>query len=61
MVRIPGSHVPNIKNRSSKQNILLTKHKPAVRSMSNEQLSKLAGKDVSDEIRRRNKKKNKKA
>ena len=61
MVRIPGSHAPNIKNRSSKQNICLTKVKPAVRSMSNAALAALAGKDVADEIRRRNKKHSKKA
>ena len=32
MIRIPGSHVPNIKNRSSKHLIPLTKVKPAIRS-----------------------------
>ena len=46
MVRIPGSHAPNIRNRSSKQNIMLTKIKPAVRSMSNAALEEMArGKD----------------
>jgi hypothetical protein len=40
MVRIPGEHVPNIKNRSSKQNILLTKKKSAMMSLSNEALIK---------------------
>lgn len=42
MVRIPGSHVPNIKNRSSKHLIPLTKVKPAVRSMSNAMLEEIA-------------------
>lgn len=44
MRRIPGTHVPNIKNRSSKQLIWFTKIKPAERSMSNEQLKDLSKK-----------------
>ena len=44
MRRIPGTHVPNIKNRSSKQLIWFTKIKPVERSMSNEQLKDLSKK-----------------
>ena len=44
MRRIPGTHVPNIKNRSSKQLIWFTKIKPVERSMSNEQLKDLSNK-----------------
>ena len=43
MVRIPGEHAPNIKNRSSKHLICLTKHRPYLRTVSNEELDKLAG------------------
>lgn len=53
MIRIPGSHVPNIKNRSSKHLLWHTGMKPAVRSMSNEALSKLSGSEVTKEIKRR--------
>lgn len=42
MVRIPGSHSANIKNRSSKHLILLTKVKPVIRSMSNAALEEIA-------------------
>ena len=42
MVRIPGSHAPNIKNRSSKQNIPFTKMKPALWSMGGDQLRTLS-------------------
>lgn len=38
MVRIPGSHAPNVKNRSSKHLIWFTKMKPALWSMSGDQL-----------------------
>ena len=44
MRRMPGTHVPNIKNRSSKQLIWFTKIKPVERSMSNEQLKDLSKK-----------------
>ena len=44
MRRIPGTHVPNIKNRSSKQLIWFTKIKPVECSMSNEQLKDLSKK-----------------
>lgn len=61
MIRTPGSHIPNIKNRSSKQNYKLTKFKPVVRSWSNEKLSKHAGDvEVQKEISRRNHKNEKK-
>lgn len=60
MVRIPGEHPPNIKNRSSKQHILLTKIKPAVKSMSNEMLNKYNTPDAVKERKRREKKHQKK-
>lgn len=61
MVRVPGSHIPNIKNRSSKQNFKLTKIKSCVRSWSNEKLAKSAFDiEVSNEIKRRAKKRAKK-
>ena len=44
MRRMPGRHVPNIKNRSSKHLIWATKIRPAERSMSNEQLKDLSKK-----------------
>lgn len=44
MRRLPGSHVPNIKNRSSKQLSWFTKMKPITKSMSNDQLKELAKK-----------------
>lgn len=56
MVRIPGNHVPNIKNRSSKQNIWFTKMKPVVKSMSNEELMRLNTTEASNEMKRRSKK-----
>lgn len=61
MVRIPGSHPPNIKNRSSKQNIWFTKMKPSVRSLSNEALQKLSSESeaAAKELKRRANKKNK--
>lgn len=42
MVRIPGSHMPNIKNRSSKHLIWFTKMKSALWSMSGDQLKTLS-------------------
>lgn len=59
MVRAPGSHPPNIKNRSSKHLIKLTKIKSAYRSMSNEALykkQKAGDNDASKELNRRAKK-----
>ena len=46
MRRLPGSHVPNIKNRSSKQNTWLTKLRPIMRCVSNEQLNAWSNKNV---------------
>lgn len=61
MIRTPGSHAPNIKNRSSKQNFKLTKHKPVVRSWSREMLNKHLGDvEVQKEVSRRNRKNEKK-
>ena len=59
MIQIPGTHVPPIKNRSSKQYYKLTKVKPAVKSMSNAHLAELAkggDRDAMKEQNRRNKK-----
>lgn len=56
MVRLPGSHSPNIKNRSSKQYCWLTKMKPIVRCVSNEQLQQWANNNVpgaNKELKRR--------
>ena len=62
MIRTPGSHAPNIKNRSSKNLIPLTKIRPIVRCVSNAQLQAWnnGDPDVSKEIRRRTEKKAKK-
>lgn len=62
MRRIPGSHAPNIKNRSSKQLIWFTKMKPITKSMSNEclkDLSKKGYKSADKELTRRLNKKSK--
>ena len=59
MRRIPGSHVPNIKNRSSKQLIWFTKMRPIERSMSNDclkDLSKKGYKPADKELARRSNK-----
>lgn len=67
MVRIPGSHAPNVKNRSSKHLIPLTKVRPIYRSLSNAALEEMAkgdGKhknyDAEKELNRRRKKRDKK-
>lgn len=60
MVRIPGSHVPNIKNRSSKHLICLTKCKSIYRSMSNAALAECKNPDAQKEENRRAKKNSKK-
>lgn len=63
MRRLPGSHAPNSKNRSSKQLTWLTKMKPVIKSMSNEQLklmSKKGYKPADVELNRRLNKKSKK-
>ena len=59
MIQIPGTHVPPIKNRSSKHLYLLTKVKPAVKSASNaalEEFGKSNALGVHKEIKRRAKK-----
>ena len=61
MRRIPGSHEPNTKNRSSKQLVPLTKYRPAIRSMSNEALTAMNSKEALKERTRRAKKAEKKA
>ena len=53
MRRVAGSHPPNIKNRSSKHLVWLTKMKPAVRSMSNKALQSMVTKEAKNEIARR--------
>lgn len=60
MVRAPGSHPPNIKNRSSKYLICLTKHKSIFRSMSNEALAAYKCAEAQAELHRREKKNAKK-
>ena len=61
MVRVPGEHAPNIKNRSSKHLICLTKHRPYIRCVNNELLDKLAGTPgAAKEARRRANKRAKK-
>lgn len=68
MVRIPGSHAPNIKNRSSKHLIPLTKCRSFFKTLSNaalEEMAKSDGKnngnyDAQKELNRRHKKHDKK-
>lgn len=61
MTRAPGSHPPNIKNRSSKHLIKLTKVKSIFRSMSNAALAEYSHfSDAKREIERRKKKNAKK-
>lgn len=69
MVRIPGLHAPNIKNRSSKHLIPLTKVRSIYRCLSNavlEEMAKGDGKNKGNynaqkELNRRQKKCDKKA
>lgn len=61
MRRLPGSHEPNNKNRSSKQLAWLTKITPIWRCMNNAELSKTPGAGAKKEIERRKKKNEKKA
>ena len=67
MIRIPGSHAPNVKNRSSKHLMLLTNVRPIYRCLSNavlEEMAKGDGKhknfDAQKELNRRQKKREKK-
>jgi hypothetical protein len=59
MVRVPGSHAPNIKNRSSKHLICMTKMRPIVRTMSNAALNALGSSEARSELQRRQKKREK--
>lgn len=64
MIRTPGEHIPNIKNRSSKHLIQLTKVRYYLRSVNNEQLSKWSSGGWSDarkELNRRSAKHSKKS
>lgn len=68
MVRIPGSHAPIIKNRSSKHLIPLTKMRSIYRCLSNAALKEMAKSDgkhrnynAEKELNRRQKKRDKKA
>lgn len=56
MIRLPGSHAPNIKNRSSKHLGWLTKQKPIYRSMSNVALAEYTTEGAAKERKRRAKK-----
>ena len=56
MRRVPGSHEPNNKNRSSKHLVPLTKIKPVFKSMSNAALAEFACEGAKKERARRNKK-----
>lgn len=60
MVRIPGGHAPNIKNRSSKHLIPLTKQKSVYRSMSNAALAECKDPAARKEENRREKRRAKK-
>ena len=61
MRRLPGSHEPNNKNRSSKHLGWLTKMKSPYRSMSNEALATMNDKEAIAERTRRARKNEKKA
>lgn len=64
MIRVRGLSQKDLRNRSSKHLICLTKMKPAVMSMSNEKLDKLVAsgdRDAIAEKKRRDKKRAKKA
>ena len=60
MVRTPSGHAPNIKNRSSKHLIPLTKQKSIYRSMSNAALAECKDSAARKEEARRVKKHEKK-
>jgi len=63
MVRTPGGHAPNIKNRSSKNLICLTGVKSAYRSLSGAALTEMSKRGdtlATKEINRRSKKNEKK-
>ena len=59
MIQIPGTHVPPVKNRSSKHLFILTKSTPAVKCVSNAVLQEWAKSNipgVHKEIKRRSEK-----
>lgn len=60
MRRLPGTHPANIKNRSSKHLGWLCGVTPFVRTLSNEALAQLNGKEAINERNRRDKKNGKK-
>lgn len=60
MIQSPGEHVPVIKNRSSKQKLLIANFKPRYRSMSNEELVKCNEAAARKELKRRDNKRSKK-
>lgn len=51
MRRLPGSHVPNIKNRSSKQLGWLTGIKPVYRSMSKTKLQDIINSEAEKKVK----------
>lgn len=64
MIRVPGEHAPNVKNRSSKQYICMTKIRPIVRCVNNDTLTKWSNsgcREAYAELQRRKTKKEKKA
>lgn len=64
MRRIPGTHAPNVKNRSSKNLSCFTKMRPIVRCINTEQLNRWANANVTGaakELSRRRAKADKKA
>jgi hypothetical protein len=63
MTRIPGEHLPNIKNRSSKHLIWFTKIRPILRCVNNEVLTRWSNnghRSAYAELQRRKNKKDKK-
>jgi len=59
MRRLPGSHAPNCKNRSSKHLCMLLGQKPAIRSVNNNALQEMANNkcvEAMDELARRHRK-----
>lgn len=50
MRRLPGSHAPNSKNRSSKNLTWMTKIRPAIRSLNNATVRELANNGMQNAI-----------
>ena len=64
MTRVPGEHAANVKNRSSKQYICMTKIRPIVRCVNNETLTKWSNggcREAYAELQRRKTKREKKS